>query len=261
MEETRLALEDEAGDVIQKARFGRALSISELAIRSGVAPDQLTAIERLERPPSEEEAVRLAEALGLRRDALLALLATPSIVPAKLPPGWRRLHRAEFRVNAYLYLGDVHLLIDAGVFAEDVRRYTDRLDAIFLTHEHHDHIDRLADLRRLGEPRVFGHEEFRHFLKGVEPLAEGEGAFGLTAIATPGHSELGLSYFGRGVVATGDAVYARSIGRADMPEHYPLALASLAKIMALPGETVLLPGHGPTSTVLAERSGQPFPYV
>ena len=87
------------------------------------------------------------------------------------------------------------------------------------------------------------------------------GPWQLTAIETPGHSPGGMSYLLEGaetpVVFVGDALFCYSIGK--VAEAYEFALAQIRrKILNMPEETILCPGHGPLTTVAFERSHNPF---
>jgi glyoxylase-like metal-dependent hydrolase (beta-lactamase superfamily II) len=65
--------------------------------------------------------------------------------------------------------------------------------------------------------------------------------------------------YGDGFALVGDCLFAGSIGRTDLPFSDPPTLAAtLQKIAALPGETVIYPGHGPESTIAEERKSNPF---
>jgi glyoxylase-like metal-dependent hydrolase (beta-lactamase superfamily II) len=92
----------------------------------------------------------------------------------------------------------------------------------------------------------------------------GEAAF--TVLETPGHSPGGISLYspqgpgGRPVAFTGDALFAGSIGRTDFPgaRHATLIRSVREKLMVLPPETVVYPGHGPTTTIGEEAATNPF---
>ena len=64
---------------------------------------------------------------------------------------------------------------------------------------------------------------------------------------------------GAGVLFSGDLLFAGSIGRTDLPGgDYPTILRSLAKVLTLPDDTVVLSGHGPQTTIGVERQTNPF---
>ena len=81
-----------------------------------------------------------------------------------------------------------------------------------------------------------------------------------TVLYTPGHSQDGISLAGHGVVFSGDTLFNFGIGRTDFPGgSYRQILDSIhTKLMILPDNTVVYPGHGPDSTIGTERRGNPF---
>lgn len=86
------------------------------------------------------------------------------------------------------------------------------------------------------------------------------GEVSLKVLYTPGHSSGGISLLEQGMVFTGDALFAGSIGRTDLPGGDLMTLISSikAKLMTLPDETRVFPGHGPASTIGEERKENPF---
>jgi hydroxyacylglutathione hydrolase len=155
-----------------------------------------------------------------------------------------------------------------------------RIEQILLTHAHLDHIMGLPDLieetsaklivhRReiemLGQyARLFGLR--REQLPKLEPdvtLAGGEdltvGSMRGAIIHTPGHSPGAVSLHIGDTVFTGDTLFAQGVGRVDLPggDHQVL-LASIEKLFLLPDETVVYPGHGPSSTIGAEKRTNPY---
>jgi len=101
-------------------------------------------------------------------------------------------------------------------------------------------------------------------------LADGDrlsvGSATFEVLATPGHSPGGISLYaaegpdGRPVVFSGDALFAGGIGRTDFPgaNHKTLIESIKARLLTLPPETVVYPGHGPASTVAAEAATNPW---
>ncbi len=86
------------------------------------------------------------------------------------------------------------------------------------------------------------------------------GGLSFTVLHTPGHSAGGISLVGDGVVFTGDALFAGSIGRTDLMGGDLMTLITSIKehLMTLPDDTVVLSGHGPQSTIGEERRDNPF---
>ena len=86
------------------------------------------------------------------------------------------------------------------------------------------------------------------------------GNLNFLVLHTPGHTPGGICFLGQGVVFTGDTLFQYSIGRTDLPggSHGQLLNSIHTKLMTLPDNTVVYPGHGPESTIGAERQGNPF---
>ncbi len=88
----------------------------------------------------------------------------------------------------------------------------------------------------------------------------------LRVLHTPGHSVGGIALLGDGFVLTGDTLFAGSIGRSDLPCSsdastiaYEVLMTSIReKLMALSDDTVVLPGHGPATTIGDERRANPY---
>lgn len=81
-------------------------------------------------------------------------------------------------------------------------------------------------------------------------------------LSVPGHSPGSLAFYSPadGFVITGDALFSGSIGRTDLPggNHGQLIESIQSSILTLPDSTVVYPGHGPATTVEAEKEGNPF---
>jgi len=86
------------------------------------------------------------------------------------------------------------------------------------------------------------------------------GQFTLDVLITPGHTPGGLSYKVGNHVFTGDTLLAGKIGRVDLPGSSPqqMLLSLHGQLLTLPDNTVVYPGHGPNSTIGAERLGNPY---
>jgi hydroxyacylglutathione hydrolase len=98
----------------------------------------------------------------------------------------------------------------------------------------------------------------------THPLAEGDrltvGDLAFDVKGVPGHSPGGVAFIGHGVAFVGDALFAGSIGRTDLPGgDGELLLRSIHQVLlTLPEETVVYSGHGPATTIGEERQGNPF---
>jgi hydroxyacylglutathione hydrolase len=176
-----------------------------------------------------------------------------------------------------------NILFDAPEGADE-RFAGEKIDLLVLTHGHWDHTaDAAAVKRRHGCPVVCHADTVPMIAEGdfferhgfplrVEPLtpdrllAEGAGQdlLGLTTdlLEVPGHCPGSLCfYFPReAAMIGGDVLFRGGIGRWDLPggDGELLVRGIRGKIFALPEETVVLPGHGPATSVGEEKAGNPF---
>jgi hydroxyacylglutathione hydrolase len=88
------------------------------------------------------------------------------------------------------------------------------------------------------------------------------GSRSIEVMHTPGHTQGGCCLYlkNQQVVITGDTLFADSVGRTDLPggSHEQLIASIKAKLMPLPDDTVVWPGHGPSSTIGQERRTNPY---
>jgi glyoxylase-like metal-dependent hydrolase (beta-lactamase superfamily II) len=86
------------------------------------------------------------------------------------------------------------------------------------------------------------------------------GSLHFTVIHTPGHTPGGICLLGEGVVFSGDTLFNYGIGRTDLPGgDYRQLLESInTRLLILPDDTPVYPGHGPATTIGAERQSSPF---
>ena len=96
------------------------------------------------------------------------------------------------------------------------------------------------------------------YVKGGETI--GVGKSNLEVVHTPGHTAGGICLIGDGYIFTGDTLFASSIGRTDFPGgSYEIMMKSLRdKIMPLDDNLKVLPGHGPSSTLMEEKACNPY---
>lgn len=156
---------------------------------------------------------------------------------------------------------------------------------IVATHLHADHIAALSEVKEAMKAdyavheaegtrkitsafnriiRSFSERSLRSLPKPDRLLYEGDiielGELRFRVLHTPGHSPGGICLQGHGVVFCGDTLFNLGIGRTDFPgcSHTQLMNSIRTKLMVLPDETIVLPGHGPETTIGLERECNPF---
>ncbi len=166
---------------------------------------------------------------------------------------------------------------------QEIERLGVNVGLILNTHGHPDHMEGNDRLKRALEAEVAIHE--LDGLKLTDPDRNASRLFGmdvqvapadrllandevieigdirLATVHTPGHSSGGVTFVGDGYAFTGDTLFAGSVGRTDLPcasdgsaIAWEVLMESIAtKLMTLPDDTLLLPGHGPSTTVKRER--------
>lgn len=137
----------------------------------------------------------------------------------------------------------------------------DQFDAAYLLHRDEvPMLDHLAtQCAMFGMPPIPNPRVTSHVAHGQELTLAG---VDVRAIATPGHTPGGMSYHvpKLDTVFTGDTLFAGSIGRTDLPggDHEQLLESLRNLVLALDDDVTVAPGHGPTTSIYAERTGNPF---
>ena len=206
----------------------------------------------------------------------------------------RRIVSAGFEENTFVARREGRsdcLVVDPGVEAGKIVDYLEEKsltpDAILITHGHADHIAGNGPLKqrwpgcrlvvgsgdeaKLTDPALNLSAAFG--VPMVSPPAdvivhEGEvfsaAGFDLEVRAIPGHSQGHVIYLWRELqpmlAFVGDVIFSGSVGRTDFPDgdFDQLAAGIRAKLFTLPDDTMLLPGHGPATTVGKEKQSNPF---
>ena len=266
-----IQLEDNHEDILGKAMRGLNIGKNDMAHRIGVKRSEIEAM--LEGGVNEELIFSMAKELNLDRRKLL-VSSKKEWCPS--PLNIDCLHQfnlpfCDMHVNVYVAWDEKSKsawIFDSGPSVEPILSFLDEkglhVDAIFLTHTHRDHIACLNELKlKCGKPLVFVHQ--LEALDGCEFIAEDFeyscGLLSLKTLHTHGHSKGGLTYLVEGlsqsVAIVGDAVFAGSMG-GGMISYQNALRTNKEKIMSLPNETILCPGHGPLTKVEWEKKYNPF---
>ena len=130
------------------------------------------------------------------------------------------------------------------------------IEQIIHTHGHYDHVAGSEELKKRTGAKIIMHELDAKRVDYVDIRLKDEkeiivGDLKLRAIHTPGHTPGGICLYAEGQLFTGDTLFVGDSGRTDLPGgHRPTLGASIRKLMTLPDETIVWPGHdyGPTSS-------------
>lgn len=185
------------------------------------------------------------------------------------------------RVNCYIvYEGHDCVIIDPGSEAERVLSalWGRRVLAVVATHLHFDHVSAAYEVfKATGAPFVVHRLDWE--LRGElaklaqswgfeapelpSPTFVDEGSqlpLGLRVMHTPGHTLGSITVVGRGLAFTGDTLFARGVGRADLPGgDWSLLVESVCRLYReLPDSCKVYPGHGPPTVISEERKGNPL---
>lgn len=194
--------------------------------------------------------------------------------------------------NCYLiYNGEDALVIDPGgeaeVIVQEIQSKKLRPLAILLTHAHFDHIGAVDEIRNKYDIKVYVHENEADWLSesrlNRSELFTGEsivtsppdafleignmkiGSFEFEIIHTPGHSpgSVSIAFHHTKKVLSGDALFYQGIGRTDLPggDAQQLEKSIKENLYTLDDTYAVYPGHGPSTTIGAEKRNNPFVYI
>jgi len=197
------------------------------------------------------------------------------------------LEVGDFLTNCYLVHHEGQAVIidpgdDHGRIINKIKNRNVKVKQIILTHGHIDHIRAVPEIKKFTGAPVLIHREDAIMLTDCKAnlscydksefstdaadgfINEGDiieiSQFKIKVLHTPGHTPGGISLLSDGMVFTGDALFRESIGRTDFPNGSldTLIQAIRTRLLVLPDNTVVYPGHGPKTNIGQERSSNPW---
>jgi hydroxyacylglutathione hydrolase len=209
----------------------------------------------------------------------LQVQEVPLIVRKLVVGGWR--------ANCYIIGSETSqqgLIIDPGDEEQEIIRAVKEtglhIQVLVATHGHIDHIGAIGLLKKAigasvaihksdspalqGDGRFFWGEHFGPPMRADRLLQDGDTIdvtdLHFKVINTPGHTYGGICLYGHGAVFTGDTLFHNSIGSSGIGTGTRAELMDsiIDRIMVLPPETIIYPGHGSQTTVAAERKNNPY---
>jgi hydroxyacylglutathione hydrolase len=265
-----IPLEDNFNDIIGKAQRGLRISDRQLAEKSGASVEAIREVGDGKFDPAIID--RIAPALQLNARAVVEL-AGGKFRPNEVELDGLAQFNTPFhdmQVNAYLVWDPESkraVAFDSGAdctaMLHHARENGLTIELILLTHAHPDHV---ADLSRLatatGAPIYLSSREQADC---AQPIEEGKkfrvGELEIESRLTWGHSPGGMTFvvhgLARPVAIVGDSLFAGSMGGGDV-SYEEAVKNNREKILTLPNDTILCPGHGPMTTVGEEKQHNPF---
>jgi len=273
----QLPLEDTFGDILRKAMRGAGIDTPQLANASGVSAQAISQWLKDEGAAGDEQARALATVLHLDGSRLADVAAARWYPPAVASPNVSRHPQDPHPSNGYVFFlehGRRAALVDPAGIPQNLLRILRggdyHLEYILITHKHPDHCDATAPVAQafpnativmhtLDVPAIGSLAKSATLLRDGESLPFGENA-SIRMLHTPGHTDGSSCYIFQGTLFSGDTLFAASVGGAygDASTYGDILNSVRSKLFALPDETAVMPGHGPPTTIGAEKAHNPF---
>jgi hydroxyacylglutathione hydrolase len=273
----RIPLEDDPPDVLRKGMRGTGIDAETLAQRTGLDAAAIAAWARGNGVPTEDQARAVAVVLRLDPGKFADAAARRWYPGAEVPPDVRHHPHDPHPSNGYLFFlqdGKTAALVDPAGYPKTLLNAVNdgpyALRYILITHKHADHCDATADVARaFPGAQIVMHRADVHAIGTLAhraiPVTDGdELAFGEDAsirmLHTPGHTDGSSCFLFRSTVFSGDTLFAGSVGGifADVSTYDDLLASVRFKLFSLDDDTVVMPGHGPPTTIAEEKAHNPF---
>lgn len=276
-----IPFEDTFLDILKKACIGKGLSKRDLAKLSQLNLQTITEIFDGKNTASTV-IEKVCICLDLNPQALIDHIHQKHIPKVMNLKGFKSFQSSFLysetdilKVNNYLLYDSKQseaVLFDTGTEYKVVQKWLEtqnlKLKAIFITHNHRDHVYCLKEFIQAQtnltiycskKAEITTHNTV--FVKPTETLSIGD--FSISPVETPGHSSDGITYQIKGldktIAVVGDALFSHSQGGIMHPDIYAKAIETNRNhILSLDQKTIIAPGHGPLTTVEHEQKYNPF---
>jgi hydroxyacylglutathione hydrolase len=281
---SRLPLEDTFGDILRKAMRGIGIDTAQLASATGISPESIERWLKDDGAADDGQARAVAKVLRLDGPKLADSAAARWDPPRIERPDIRRHAQEPHPSNGYVFFlenGRRAALVDpAGIPQNLLRILRDgdyHLQYVLITHKHADHCDATGPVAQaFPDAQIVMHKLDVHAIGSLagkallvrdgETLPFGDGST-IRMLHTPGHTDGSSCYIfqchaerSRSAVFSGDTLFAASVGGAygDDSTYEDILNSVRSKLFTLPDETVVMPGHGPPTTIALEKAHNPF---
>lgn len=195
----------------------------------------------------------------------------------------KRIVAGIYAANCYVIWDETNeaVVLDPGGDVDDIYGFIEskklNVKYILLTHGHRDHTDGADELKDLIKAPICINEKDNILMESNEymfgmlrrgkadiHLEDGDvlefGNSKVKCLETPGHTPGGMSFLIKDAVFTGDALFAMSVGRTDLPggDKQELLNSIKTKLFTLPEDTCVYPGHSMSTSIAYEKSNNPF---
>jgi hydroxyacylglutathione hydrolase len=273
----KIGLEDDPSDIMRKASRGIDVDPAMLAHQTGIDGGAIAAFFKGKAIPNEDQAREIAVILNLDPGKFADAAARRWYPGAEVPADVRHHPHDPHPSNGYLFFlqdGKTAALVDPAGYPKTLLNAVNEgpftLRYILITHKHADHCDATADVARaFPDAQIVMHRADVGAIGSLAPraipindgdeLGFGEDA-SIRMLHTPGHTDGSSCFLFRSTVFSGDTLFAGSVGGifADVSTYRDLIDSVRFKLFALDDDTVVMPGHGPPTTIGEEKAHNPF---